>query len=894
MRTEDLRTELKNKERSVSDLLRHIRTRTEDSNPNYSLLLGAGGSVSSDIRTGKELVEEWRQDIFSSFEENKGKEYDEQKAKAFLSANCGSWYNPHNEYTSLFEKKYDLPRQRRIFVEQEVAGKIPSLGYAYLTKLVKHQYFNAIFTTNFDDLVNEAFYQYSDQRPIVCAHDSSISSVTVTSKRPKLVKLHGDYLFDDLKSTLRETESLEKNMKEKFIEFAKDYGLVVVGYGGHDRSIMDVLSYLLKHDDYYKNGIYWCLRPGAYITEELRKLLWKERAFYVVVDGFDELFAEFNHTLFNGDLPIETSLISEKSKNLISGFVKNQRLRESASQILRDDVAKLERQSKRDTLFDLIKQTTSEDSGGKLSQSYSDTELILIISVEELISKNQYAAAIVEGRKHLATEVRQNVRVKLLRLLAAANRRLGNIEQAAAVWEELIEIQPRNPAHFISKSRVITGGEKRLALLDKALKLDAYYSDTYTEKAALLIQSLSAGGHDDFQKKYDEIISVFNISLECNPNITNPCWEDKFEFVRKSKSKIKPEKPGSDLGSIVDELKKQNPNHPKVLRMMLDLMPVSAGNSDVAEFLAQIRKARDDQYRYRRWAYDHVLLDVFAKFNMTSELKECLAEIESNDEFKKDVDFLEVKARLLLTKLDRLEDAINMLEQALEIAPARTFIKLLATWYGYAQLNDKRKALIEKYEQELGKKAFLALMFHLYEDAGNYPKAKEYIERLKGIADWPYEYLNDEVYLLLLAGNYEEAHQLLRKYLEVVKFRPDKEVALLNYELSLLKTARKIRKEKLGTMYQSGTRPIMRAVAAVLLGEKENAFLNIEEALREDSSKKYRFRYWPAFESIKNDARFIQICSQSPTESKKGNVLQLRGSSAEVKGQGHALPNNVN
>src|SRR5262249_27380890 len=154
--------------------------------------------------------------------------------------------------------------------------KQPSLGYAYLIRLIEKHFFNTVFTTNFDDLLNEAFHQFSDERPIVCAHDSSIMSVTVTSKRPKIVKLHGDYLFDDIKSTVRETESLEENTKSKFTEFAKDHGLVVVGYSGHDRSVMDVLHALLKRDEYLKHGIYWCLRPGDTVSEELTKLLWKD------------------------------------------------------------------------------------------------------------------------------------------------------------------------------------------------------------------------------------------------------------------------------------------------------------------------------------------------------------------------------------------------------------------------------------------------------------------------------------------------------------------------------------------------------------------------------------------------------------------------------------------
>ena len=88
---------------------------------------------------------------------------------------------------------------------------------------------------------------------MVCAHDSSVNSITVTSKRPQIIKLHGDYLFEDIKATLRETESLEENMKQKFIEFCKDYGLIVIGYNGSDRSILDTFDYLLKKDDYLKN-----------------------------------------------------------------------------------------------------------------------------------------------------------------------------------------------------------------------------------------------------------------------------------------------------------------------------------------------------------------------------------------------------------------------------------------------------------------------------------------------------------------------------------------------------------------------------------------------------------------------------------------------------------------
>jgi len=308
----DLKQELKNKERSINDLIRFINTKT-DNNPNYSLFIGAGCSVTSGINSANELIKKWKKDIFIQENNINEVDYDENEAVDYFKGEM--WYDSRNPYSALFEKKYDLPRQRRMFIEKEVRDKSPSIGYAYLIKLVENNYFKTLFTTNFDDLLNEAFYQYSSERPIICAHDSAISSITVTSKRPKIIKLHGDYLFDDIKSTLRETESLEENIKNKFIEFSKDYGLIVLGYGGNDRSIIDILSYLLRNEDYFKNGIYWCLREDSEINEDLRKLLWKDRVFYVRINGFDELMSEINAKLNHSKLPIDSSYLNEKKMN---------------------------------------------------------------------------------------------------------------------------------------------------------------------------------------------------------------------------------------------------------------------------------------------------------------------------------------------------------------------------------------------------------------------------------------------------------------------------------------------------------------------------------------------------------------------------------------------------
>lgn len=345
------------KQRSVKDLADYIRIRSGVS-PNYSLFLGAGASVTSGIRTGYELVQEWRQEIYNRFSPEP---YSTPvKAREYLAEQHPDWYDQNNEYSSLFEKKFDLPSQRRRFVELQVDKKLPSIGYAYLVELFESNFFDTVFTTNFDDLINEAFYQFSSDRPLLCAHDSSIKGISITSTRPKIIKLHGDYLFDSIKSSLKETESLESNTREKLIEFTKEYGLIFVGYAGNDNSIMDVLKYLLKQDDYLRNGIYWCIRKEDDFTPELFKLLNLDKVYWVEIDGFDEFMAELIHEL-GGELSLGGNQKSTKRERMINNFINDEYHLEN-NQFIKLDLTKIKKHTLTRDISSLINELSQDDS----------------------------------------------------------------------------------------------------------------------------------------------------------------------------------------------------------------------------------------------------------------------------------------------------------------------------------------------------------------------------------------------------------------------------------------------------------------------------------------------------------------------------------------------------
>jgi tetratricopeptide (TPR) repeat protein len=150
-----------------------------------------------------------------------------------------------------------------------------------------------------------SFFISSEVRPIVCSHDSSISSIRITSNRPKIIKLHGDFLFDNIKNTVRELETLEQNTQDKFKQYASEFGFIVIGYSGNDRSIMDTFNTLLRFDQYFPHGIYWCVRKGATLSKNVELLSRFPKFKVVEIEGFDEFFAELNNEL---SLPLQQEM----------------------------------------------------------------------------------------------------------------------------------------------------------------------------------------------------------------------------------------------------------------------------------------------------------------------------------------------------------------------------------------------------------------------------------------------------------------------------------------------------------------------------------------------------------------------------------------------------------
>ncbi|MDR5609199.1 MULTISPECIES: SIR2 family protein [unclassified Arsenophonus] len=519
----DLQAKLKAKKRTIRDLAEYIKI-NPGTTPNYSLFLGAGASVTSGIRTASDLVDEWREEIYKrlSSAEYSGKE----NAIEWFKQNHTDWFDSSNEYSSLFEMKFDLASQRRRFVEIQVDKKLPSIGYAYLVELFETNYFDTGFTTNFDDLINEAFYQFSSNRPLLCAHDSSIKGISISSARPKIIKLHGDYLFDSIKSSLKETENLEANTKEKLMDFAKEYGIIFVGYAGNDNSIMKVLKFLLKQDDYLKNGVYWCKRAGDEFSPEVLKLLNNDRVYWVEIDGFDEFMAELTHKL-GVELSLGGNQKSTKREKMITNFIDDE-YRLTNNEVISTDIKKLKKHAYTQDISSLINELSDKEFD---DSKVPENEFKKLLSVDSLIKNKSYEQAELKIIKHLSTDLSEGIYVKYVQRLIKIYVERLDFKKSLEYSEKLIAIDPNNVSYHFTKAQQIQKPKEKIIYLRECLDKFKYSFSLRNFLSKCVLNYLSNTIDNDADVTYQDIAKWLNESLRFDGSFDNKAWYIKYNLI---------------------------------------------------------------------------------------------------------------------------------------------------------------------------------------------------------------------------------------------------------------------------------------------------------------------------------------------------------------------------
>ena len=304
-------------------------------NDTFSLLLGAGCSINSDIPSAEDCIWEWKRDIYKTNNSSSLgwiDNYKNPKTQEIIQ----NWLNNQGTYPDRGSKEeysfyackcYPIDEHRRQYFQKICSGKKPSIGYKTIPLLARKGMLDSVWTTNLDDLVVTACVG-SEIQPIEITLDSVQRLNNRSQNRSELpvIKLHGDFKYGDLKNTEAELLNQDKTFRERLIEYVQDKHLIVVGYSGRDASLMDSLK-----EAYSKQGggiLYWC-GYGDNINSDVAELIQLanengRRAFYIPTDGFDSTLRKITQIVVDEDDNLKKELFelhqTSNTKETITPF----------------------------------------------------------------------------------------------------------------------------------------------------------------------------------------------------------------------------------------------------------------------------------------------------------------------------------------------------------------------------------------------------------------------------------------------------------------------------------------------------------------------------------------------------------------------------------------------
>lgn len=843
---DETKEKLVSKKRTVKDLADYIKIKSGTS-PNYSFFLGAGASVTSGIKTGQELVTKWRAEIYTRLS---NQEYtDAEEAKKWLSKNHPDWYDQNNEYSSLFEKKFDLPSQRRRFVERQVDKKLPSIGYAYLVDLFESKFFDTVFTTNFDDLINEAFYQFSSDRPLLCAHDSSIKGVSITSSRPKIIKLHGDYLFDSIKSSLKETESLEGNTREKLTEFTKEYGMIFVGYAGNDSSIMDVLKHLLKQDDYLRNGVYWCVRKDDPIPPELIRLLGQEKVYWVEIEGFDELMAELALEL-GCTLSLGGNQKSTKREMMIQNFIADE-YKLSKNNIIKSDISKLKKHTLTHDISSLIDELSQSDLD---DQKIPEEEFKNLLHIDNLIRNKEYPTAESKLNELIHNADSDNIKSKYLRRLIQIKEEQKDTKSALEISDKLIALDEFNISYALLRTNIFTNLKEKINYLKGLLEKFPYSINLKNHLSRIAILHLE--NNDEELISFNEINDLIDKSLLQSRDLDNTAWRIKYDAIQtKHQSNHDKEDCNKQTQELLDKLKEINPTHETYLSLYTDF---TCSLQKKEETLSCI-KTLSNVYKTSSKNKKRNILKYLTKLHLSlfhnnfdektpDLMKDFIDTYEEEGDIARIAPFMIFKARYEIGCNKDIKTGIELAKEAMNCPWRNNHIENIVEILLIDKDNIKlAEDFIESLPRDASEITILKLKSDISSLSGDYHKAINLLDEAYDKGYGFSDYILGKAYTNLLAGNYKETIKIVNENLDKIKEYREKDVLIINREVAKKKDKQEIKKNEINSILAHNNSKGDAAMCAFfLLDDELKAIKQLKTLIEKDYMNYYRYLAWPA------------------------------------------------
>ncbi|MDR9763754.1 SIR2 family protein [Rhizobium redzepovicii] len=273
----------------------------------FAWFLGAGTSRTAGLPTAGDVIWDLKRRYYRLEQDRDVSPQDIQneavrtRIQAFLDSQGFPPLWADEEYTTYFEKIFGEDRERQrnylkgILSEDKVTL---SVGNRVLGGLMAAGFTRAVFTTNFDSVVEKAIAEVGGSSLQAYSLEGTGSALNAIQNEefPFYCKLHGDFRFESLKNLSADLATQNEALSKAVLAGGSRFGLVVAGYSGRDASIMSLLAKVLEAPTPFPHGLYWTGLKGASPHPAVESLLGRARAAgvkaeFVEIETFDALMS---------------------------------------------------------------------------------------------------------------------------------------------------------------------------------------------------------------------------------------------------------------------------------------------------------------------------------------------------------------------------------------------------------------------------------------------------------------------------------------------------------------------------------------------------------------------------------------------------------------------------
>jgi len=298
--------------------------------PQIMWFLGAGTSRSAGMPTATDIIWDLKRSYYCREERQDIQRHDinKQTIKDKIQQYADSKGFPAlwstEEYSFYFQLMFkdDYAAQQAYLVEQLNSQKISlNVGHRALAGLIEMAKAKIIFTTNFDEVIETA-HSVVTGKPLNSFHlEGSYAALQALNSEqfPIYAKLHGDFRYKSLKNLEQDLKTNDEEIQKCFVNACSRYGMVVVGYSGRDKNVMEMLNSAVDAGNPFPQGLFWAMPPHANIAEDVNALIAKAQAkgiktAIVEIDTFDSLLSRIWLLMPNRSLTLDSKVQTAKSR----------------------------------------------------------------------------------------------------------------------------------------------------------------------------------------------------------------------------------------------------------------------------------------------------------------------------------------------------------------------------------------------------------------------------------------------------------------------------------------------------------------------------------------------------------------------------------------------------